>query len=158
MMSNPDQEPESPSVRSFRNYLQVRIKQSGLTPAEIARRASIAPALLYRFLNDQRDLSLETIDKILPVIDAEIESNLRNVVKYYEQTMAEQQAMFEAIATVKSQEGALESAILGLKEAIQVLAAIRDAMGYDFKETIGYEVDEDPTDEADVNPKDKSES
>lgn len=138
-MSNPDRDPHSPYVLSLRNYLHVRIKQSGLTQAEIARRAGIAPALLYRFENDQRDLSLETIDKILPVIDAEIESKMRQFIMHHEETVAQQRALFDAVATLQAEEGAIESAILGLKEAIRLLAAIRDAMGPDFREAIGYD-------------------
>ena len=127
---------------SLRNYLHIRISQSGLTPAEIARRARIAPALLYRFLNNQRDLSLETIDKILPVIDGEIWLHLRKLVGYYEELVSQQRTLFDSIATLQAQEGEIESAILGLKEAIQLLAKLRDALGSDFREAIGYDLPE----------------
>jgi len=132
-----DRDPQSPFGHPLRNYLHVRIKQSGLKPAEIARRAGIVPALLYRFLNDQRDLSLETIDKILPVIDGEIESRMKQVVEHTQELVAQQKAMFDAMARLQSQEGAIESAILGLQEVMEALLAIRNATGSDFSDAMG---------------------
>jgi len=128
----------------LKNYLLLRIRQTGLTPAEIARRAGIAPALLYRFVNGQRDLSLTTIDKILPVIEGEIEGQIAIFLNHHKEMAQKEQALFEAIATFQSQEGAIESAILGLKEVMETLAAIRAATGTDFHEAMGLGLPETP--------------
>lgn len=50
-------------------HLRRSIEGCGLSQYEIAQRAKIAPQQIYRFMNDGKTLTLETVDKILPVID-----------------------------------------------------------------------------------------
>ena len=133
-----------PFVPRLKNYLLTRIKSADITPAEIARRAGISPALLYRFLNEQRDLSLTTIDKILPVIESEIDKQMDTFLKHHQEMYLKEQALFEATATFQAQEGAIESAILGLKEVMDTLLAIRAATGTEFHEAMGFGSPETP--------------
>lgn len=63
--------------QTLKSWLKERIKASGLEPAELADRAKVNRSLIYRFVNDQRDLSLDTIDKLLPHLDASIGVKLR---------------------------------------------------------------------------------
>jgi transcriptional regulator with XRE-family HTH domain len=60
-----DPSPVSDGVRSF-------IRDSGLTPYEIARRAGCSPQQLYRFLSGERGLSLEVLDRVCLALDLEI--------------------------------------------------------------------------------------
>ncbi len=63
--------------QTLKSWLKERIEASGLAPAELADKAEVNRSLIYRFVNDQRDLSLDTIDKLLPHLDLAIGEKLR---------------------------------------------------------------------------------
>jgi plasmid maintenance system antidote protein VapI len=50
-------------------HLRRSIEGCGLSQYEIAKRAGIAPQQLYRFMNEGKTLTIDTVDKILRVID-----------------------------------------------------------------------------------------
>jgi len=64
-----DEEAPARKAGILAGHLRRSIEKCGLTPYEIAKRAGIAPQQLYRFLSEGKTLTLETVDKILPVID-----------------------------------------------------------------------------------------
>ena len=130
----PAGDPNSPFGVSLRQYLHAQITQSGLTPAEIARRAKIAPAILYRFINGQRDLSLETIDKILPVIEGEIGSKMEAMAMRFHLMVAEKQEVNRMLNTLRGIENSIVEAIGGGMSAVSVLAMMRMATGNDLDE------------------------
>lgn len=69
--SEPEKDGQTPARRTggLTGHLKKWIETCGLTPYEIAKRAGIAPQQIYRFVNDGKTLSLETVDKIIPVVD-----------------------------------------------------------------------------------------
>ncbi len=54
------------------NSLRRVIRESGLTPYEVARRAGTSPQIITRFLNRERGLSLVTVDRICAALGLEL--------------------------------------------------------------------------------------
>ena len=96
------------------DWIRERIAQSGKTPADIADLSGVARPILYRFVNRQRDLSLETIEKLLPVLDAAVTSHMREQV--------------EKAATMMRMEGKLTRVMTELRERREDLEQIQRAL------------------------------
>lgn len=54
--------------KTFAEELRQAIRESGLTHYRIGKDAGIAPDILDRFVNDNRDLRLSTIEKIVAAL------------------------------------------------------------------------------------------
>ncbi len=59
-------------MSTFSEQLQEAIRQSGTSRYAIARETGLSQALLCRFLQGTRGLSLESIDKLMGVLGLEI--------------------------------------------------------------------------------------
>jgi hypothetical protein len=59
-------------MSTFSEQLQEAIRQSGTSRYAIARETGLSQALLCRFLQGTRGLSLESIDKLMGVLALEI--------------------------------------------------------------------------------------
>lgn len=96
---NTDQEVPAQRTGGLAEHLLESIENCGLSHYEIAKQAKIAPQQIYRFVKDRKTLTLDTVDKILPVIDEnfglkmmgvraaqnELSRTRRNMLAYIEQ-------------------------------------------------------------------------
>ena len=64
-------------MSTFSEQLQEAIRQSGTSRYAIARETGLSQALLCRFLQGTRGLSLESIDKLMGVLGLEIRPRKR---------------------------------------------------------------------------------
>lgn len=64
----PEPQHQDPRAGGLAGYLRRSIESCGLSPYEIARRAGIAPQQIYRFMDEGKTLTLETVDKLLPIV------------------------------------------------------------------------------------------
>jgi predicted transcriptional regulator len=55
-------------MRSLADTLRRAIKESGMTPTELARRAGVPQPCVSKFLRRKQDLNLETVEKICRVL------------------------------------------------------------------------------------------
>ena len=58
-------------------YVRMQIKASPLTPAEIAEKSGVSVSQIYRFVKGERSLTLESADKILPVVGRSLVEAIR---------------------------------------------------------------------------------
>ena len=59
-------------MMTLSQQLRRLIKESGMTVYRISKDAGINPAILGRFVNNQRDLTLGTADKIAKVLNLKL--------------------------------------------------------------------------------------
>jgi transcriptional regulator with XRE-family HTH domain len=73
-------DPENPFYHQFvlAALVKKQIQTSPLTPAEIAERADVSVSQIYRFIKGERSLTLETADKILPIVARSFVEKLRD--------------------------------------------------------------------------------
>lgn len=62
----------TPKRRAVSEQLRQHIERSGLSTYRLGIDADIAPGLVSRFLNRQRSLSLDTVDRICDALDLEL--------------------------------------------------------------------------------------
>lgn len=65
------------SGHGLASYIKKQIQSSPLTPAEIAERAGVSISQIYRFMKGERSLTLESADKILPVVGRSLVEAIR---------------------------------------------------------------------------------
>jgi transcriptional regulator with XRE-family HTH domain len=70
-------EPE-PRGAGLTEHLKSRILACGISPYEIAKRAGIAPQVIYKFQSG-RDITLASADKILAIVDGHIGDRLASM-------------------------------------------------------------------------------
>ena len=58
-------------------YVKTQIQGSSLTPTEIAERSGVSISQIYRFIKGERSLTLESADKILPVVGRSLVEAIR---------------------------------------------------------------------------------
>ena len=64
--------------KSLIETLRRAIEDSGLTRYEIAKRSGVHKSALSRFVTGERSLSIESIEKIAPVVGVTITARRRN--------------------------------------------------------------------------------
>jgi transcriptional regulator with XRE-family HTH domain len=64
-------------ARSISDALRSAIIKSGMTRYEIAKRSGVPQSALSRFMNGERSISLETLDKLAEVLSVELSPSKR---------------------------------------------------------------------------------
>jgi hypothetical protein len=117
-------------------WLRERIAQSGMATGALAREAGIAPAILYRFLKPDskgklHSLNLETVDKILPLVDSSCQARLREQLDLHAETCRRSAQFEELVRKYRRAAGRLEEIEQAVGEALSIIEDVRSALAAD---------------------------
>ncbi len=126
-------------------WLRERIKATGLSHAQLAKRSGVAQAQISKFMNAGTTLNLSTVDKLLPHVDAEFNERVDKI--RFEQTlfMGSQKDFGRMMVTIKREYGEWQRVIEGIKQMLAVAERIQGTMTPiwedEFWEDMGNRID-----------------